>query len=152
MFFIFVKNTIMVTILKVKNESNSDVSFKINQEFIDAHEFSVFDRMLVKESECGNYEYLYLFLNQAELNTFINIALKEDTTIFYKNDFTDDLINIIINNKLDEFKSEFDLGFDFYELFTFFYLESITKDMILDKICFNGKDSLTKYDYEILEQ
>lgn len=142
----------MVTILKVKNNSEFDVSFKIYQDFNDANGFSVFDKMLVRDSECGDYEFLYLFLNQMELDSFINIILDNDTTIYYKSDFTNELIDIIINNKLDEFKSKFELDFDFDEIFSLFYSESITKDMVLDKICFNGKDSLTKHDYEILEQ
>ena len=142
----------MVTILKIKNDSDSEVNFRINDNFRDINGFSVFDRMLVKDSDCGEFEYLYLFLNQVELNSFINIALAEDTTIFYKYDFTDDLINIIINNKLDEFKSEFELEFDFDELLGLFYDESITKDIVLDKICFSGKNSLNESDYNILDQ
>jgi len=152
MFFIFVKNMIMVTILKVKNESDDNVGFRINEAFKDAHGFSIFDKILVRDSDCGEYEYLYLFVNQIEVNTFINIILSEDTTIFNKKDFTDDLINIIVNNKLDTFKSKFEEHYEFDLLITSFYLESITKDIVLDKICFSGKDSLTKIDYEILEQ
>jgi hypothetical protein len=142
----------MVTILKIKNDSDSEVNFRINDNFRDINGFSVFDRMLVKDSDCGEFEYLYLFLNQVELNSFINIVLAEDTTIFYKYDFTDDLINIIINNKLDEFKSKFELEFDFDELLGLFYDESITKDIVLDKICFSGKNSLNESDYNILGQ
>jgi|DEB19_MinimDraft_2_1074335.scaffolds.fasta_scaffold168467_1 hypothetical protein len=142
----------MVTILKIKNNSDFDVNFKINDEFEDANGFSIFDRMLVKDSDCGEFEYLYLFINQVELNSFMNILLDNDSTIFHKYDFTDDLINIIINNKLDEFKSKFEIDFDFDELLNLFYNESITKDIVLDKICFSGKDSLNESDYNILKQ
>lgn len=142
----------MVTILKIKNDSDSDVNFKINDEFEDANGFSIFDRMLVKDSDCGEFEYLYLFINQVELNSFMNILLDNGSTIFHKYDFTDDLINIIINNKLVDFKSKFEIDFDFDELLGLFYNESITKDIVLDKICFSGKDSLNESDYNILKQ
>jgi hypothetical protein len=142
----------MVTILKIKNNSDFDVNFKINEEFEDANGFSIFDKMLVKDSDCGEFEYLYLFINQIELNSFMNIVLDNGSIIFHKYDFTDDLINIIINNKLEEFKSKFELEFDFDEIFNLFYNESITKDIVLDKICFSGKNSLNELDYDILRQ
>lgn len=142
----------MVTVLKVKNESDSNVGYRISEAFKDVHGFSIFDRMLVRNSECGEYEYLYLFINEYELNTFINIILTEDTTIFNKRDFTNDLIDIIVNNNLDEFKSKFELFFDFDDIIGDFYLKAITKDIVLDKMCFSGKDSLTKFDYKILNQ
>ena len=142
----------MVTVLKMYNPGGYEMGLKIDSDFYDIHNFSVFDRMLVKESVCGEYEYVYLFLNQLELNTFINIILSEDTIIYEKYDFTDELIKIIINNKVDEFIDEFVLDFDFDYILKLFYSESITKNIVLDKICFNGKESLTEYDYEILEQ
>jgi len=44
------------------------------------------------------------------------------------------------------------LEFDFDELLGLFYDESITKDIVLDKICFSGKNSLNESDYNILDQ
>lgn len=142
----------MVTILKVKHElsNNADI-YSIYHDFIDIHGLSIFDRMLVKNSLCGDYEYLYLFLNQEELNTFINLLLEKNISIYSKEDYTETLVRIVIDNRINYFKNLFDDIFNIDELIRLFYESTITKDNVLDKALFNGFDSLTDDDYKVLK-
>jgi hypothetical protein len=143
----------MITILKVKNEDdNNEQLYTIYEEFMDMYDLSIFDRMLITVSKCDRYEYLYLFLDQEKLNMFINLLLDNDITIYSKEDYTDKLISIIVNDKLDDFKNEFIDNYNFDELMEYFYETTITKDNILDKACFNGFESLNDYDYQILKK
>jgi hypothetical protein len=141
----------MVTVLKVDNvEGNNVKIYSIYFEFMDIHGFSIFDKTLVKTSSCGEYEYLYLFMNQEELNSFIGLLLDKDMTIYSKKDYTDEMVSIIVNNKIHDFKEEFESSFDIDTLVKSFYETTITKDNILDKISLNGIKSLNDYDYEVL--
>lgn len=142
----------MVTVLKVDNrEDNNEMIYTIYEEFIEVYNLSIFDRMLIKISPCKKYEFLYLFMDQEELNTFINLVLDCNLTIYSKEDYTDTLISMVVNNKLNEFKNQFMDTYSFDELMLHFYKSSITKDNVLDKACFNGFDSLTEIDYKILQ-
>jgi hypothetical protein len=150
MFYIFVKNKRnMVAILKIKNEieNNETIYF----EFIEKYGFSIFDKMLIKTSSCDTYEYLYLFMNVDELNGFIGLLLEQGITIHSKKDYTNELLSIIVNNKVDEFKDEFDLSFNIDELISMFYDMAVSKDDVLDKASYNGFNSLTENDYRILK-
>jgi hypothetical protein len=141
----------MVTVLKVDNvEGNNVKIYSIYFEFMDIHGFSIFDKTLVKTSRCGEYEYLYLFMNQEELNSFIGLLLDKDMTIYSKKDYTDEMVSIIVNNKIHDFKEEFESSFDIDTLIKSFYETSITKDNILDKINLNGIKYLNDYDYKVL--
>lgn len=143
----------MVTILKLDNkDDNNEMIYTIYEEFIEAYNVSIFDRMLIEISPCRKYELLYLFMNQEELNTFINLILDCNLTIYSKEDYTDKLTSLVVNNKLDGFKSKFMDIYGFDELISYFYESNITKDNVLDKACFNGFDSLNENDYKILEQ
>jgi hypothetical protein len=143
----------MVTVLKVDNVVGNNVKiYSIYFEFIDIHGFSIFDKTLVKTSSCGEYEYLYLFMNQEELNSFIGLLLDKDMTIYSKKDYTDEMVSIVVNDKIDNFKEEFDSSFDIDSLVKSFYEMSITKDNILDKITVSGIKSLNNNDYEVLNQ
>jgi hypothetical protein len=152
MFFIFVKNKIdMVTVLKVNNEQeNNEKIYSIYFEFIERYGFSIFDKMLIKTSSCDKYEYLYLFMNQDELNGFISLLLDENITIHSKQDYAEKMLSIIVNNKLDEFKEQFEPTFDTDALISLFYDSVVTKDDVLDKANSNGFESLTEDDYRIL--
>jgi hypothetical protein len=152
MFFIFVKNKIdMVTVLKVNNEQeNNEKIYSIYFQFIERYGFSIFDKMLIKTSSCDKYEYLYLFMNQDELNGFISLLLDENMTIHSKQDYTEKMLSIIVNNKLDEFKEQFEPTFDTDGLISLFYDSVVTKDDVLDKVNSNGFESLTEDDYRIL--
>jgi hypothetical protein len=142
----------MVTILKLDNkDDNNEMIYTIYEEFIETYNVSIFDRMLIEISPCRKYELLYLFMDQEELNTFINLILDYNFTIYSKEDYTDKLISMVVNNKIDDFKSKFMDVYGFDELIVYFYESTITKDNVLDKACFNGFDSLTENDYKILK-
>jgi hypothetical protein len=143
----------MVTILKVKNEiENNEKIYSIYFEFIDRYNFSIFDKMLVKVSDCENYEYLYCFMNQDELNGFIGMLLEQDITIHSKSDYTERMVSMIIENKIGDFKNQFDPTCDVDGLISLFYDSCVTKDNVLDKANSNGFDSLTEDDYRVLKQ
>jgi hypothetical protein len=61
------------------------------------------------------------------------------------------LLSIIVNNKVDEFKDEFDLSFNIDELISMFYDMAVSKDDVLEKASYNGFNSLTENDYRILK-
>ena len=140
----------MVTILKVDNVGDNNQIMPIVFDFQEKFGVSPFDKMLIRE--VGEHEYLYLFMNQEELNAFINLMLEQDMTIHSKTDYTEKLISLIINNKLHEFTNMFEDMFDIDAIISEFYNSNITKDNVLDKAIANGFGSLSENDYRILKQ
>jgi hypothetical protein len=141
----------MVTLLTIENEKGSLKYMDIFADFEEINGFSLADKILVNESECGTYEYVYVFLPQDILNSLINIILNHNTVIYSKKDFTSEMVDILMGNKLDEFKSTFEPYYEFDSIVDEFYNENIDVDMVLDKANKYGFDLLTENDYTILK-
>jgi hypothetical protein len=109
--------------------------------------------ILTKNSECGNFEYIYFFEDEYICNSFIRILLDSKFIIFETKDVTEHICEIVNSNKLEEFKSELcQSSKDNFDLIiSAFVFEHITKDMVLDKINALGINSLTEQDYSILK-
>jgi len=140
----------MVTIIKIDKVDGKGWVFEINEAFNDVHGFDIFDCILVKETDCGNYENLFLFMNTYQVNTFIGLLLERNMSCHSKVDFTNEMVNIINSNKVAEFKSTFNGMDDFDDIIDVFTLNNIDKDMVLDKISSLGSTALTENDYVIL--
>lgn len=111
------------------------------------------DFMLVKESPCTKYEYLYIFLPEHQIKAFVNLIHQYEIKLYTDVDFTEELLNIVTTNKLSDFKNQFvlDYNIEFDELIDIFYDNHITVDMVLDKINDHGVNSLTERDYKVLK-
>jgi len=141
----------MVTLLTIENEKGSLKYMDIFADFDEINGFSLTDKILVNESECGTYEYVYVFMPQDKLNSLINIIVNHNTVIHSKKDFTSDMVNILMGNKLDDFKSTFEPYYEFDSVIDSFYNENIDVDMVLDKANKYGFDFLTENDYTVLK-
>jgi hypothetical protein len=141
----------MVTLLTIENEKGSLKYMDIFADFDEINGFSLTDKILVNESECGTYEYVYVFMPQDKLNSLINIIVNHNTIIHSKKDFTSDMVNILMGNKLDDFKSTFEPYYEFDSVIDSFYNENIDVDMVLDKANKYGFDFLTENDYTVLK-
>jgi hypothetical protein len=140
----------MVTIIKIDKKEGSGWVFEINEAFKSVHGIEIFDCILVKDSDCGNFEKLFLFMDNYEMNTFINLLLERDIAVYSKVDFTKDLINIVNTNKVSEFKSTFNQMDELDNIINTFTFNHIDIDMVLDKISDLGKSGLTENDFAIL--
>jgi hypothetical protein len=141
----------MTTLLTIENEKGSLKYMDIFADFEEINGFPLTDKILVNESECGKYEYVYVFLPQDTLDSLINIILNHNTVIYSKKDFTIEMIDILMENKLDDFKSTFEPYYEFDSIVSDFYNENIDVDMVLDKANKVGFDSLTENDYTVLK-
>lgn len=141
----------MVTLLTIENEKGSLKYMDIFSDFDDVNGFSLTDKILVNESECGLYEYVYVFLPQDTLDSLINIILNHNTVIYSKKDFTNEMVNILMTNSLDTFKSTFEPYYEFDSIVSDFYNENIDVDMVLDKANRYGFDLLNENDYTVLK-
>ena len=141
----------MVTIIKIDRVEGNDWVFEINEIFEETHKMVIFDCVLVKESPCGKFEELFLFMDNYEVNTFINLLLERNVGVYSKVDFTKDLIAIVNGNTIDEFKGTFNGMNEFDNIISSFVLNHIDKDMVLDKLSALGITALTESDYTILD-
>lgn len=143
----------MVALLKIENLACASLYFDVLEDFRDLHEIDMSDFMLVKESPCTKYEYLYVFLPSHQINDFVKLVKEYDIELYSDIDFTEDLLEIILTNKVDVFKQQFvlDYNIEFDELIDIFYDQHVTIDMILDKANDLGFESLTKRDYKVLK-
>lgn len=143
----------MVTLLKIENLNIPSLYFEIIEEFREMYEINMSEFILVNESKCTNYEYLYIFLPFNQTNDFIKLINNHGIGLSINLDFTNQLTKIVMENKLDEFKTKFilDYNVEFEELIDIFYEETITIDMVLDKANSLGFKSLTTRDYNILK-
>jgi hypothetical protein len=143
----------MVTLLKIENLACASLYFDVLEDFRDLHEIDMSDFMLVKESPCTKYEYLYVFLPNHQINDFVKLIKEYEIELYMNVDFTEDLLNIILTNKIDIFKNQFvlDYNIEFDELLDIFYEQNVTVDMVLDKANDLGFESLTKRDYKVLK-
>lgn len=143
----------MVALLKIENLACASLYFDVLEDFRDLHEIDMSDFMLVKESPCTKYEYLYVFLPNHQINDFVKLVKEYDIELYTDIDFTEDLLEIILTNKIEVFKQQFvlDYNIEFDELIDIFYDQHVTIDMILDKANALGFDALTKKDYDVLK-
>lgn len=140
----------MVTRIKIKNLADQSVFGDVFSDFEDIHGFDLSSKILVRESDCLRYEYLYVFANTYELNSFVNLLDGEGVNVIESIDFTDKLVNIIVSNKTNAFINQFPKMFDFDTIIEDFSLGHIDKDNVLDKISKLGLENLTPCDYKIL--
>lgn len=143
----------MVTLIKIEHEVNSiEKAFNIFGDFEDAHEIPLFDRLLCNYSECNKYEYLYVFLLPHEVTSLINIIRENGLYIFEVSDFTNQFVNVLMNNDISEFENNFEEYYDVDGVVEYFYKTEVTVDMVLDKANKLGFSELNKYDYNLLKQ
>lgn len=143
----------MVRLLKIENLACASLYFDVLEDFRDMYEIDMSDFMLVKESPCTKYEYLYIFLPEHQIKAFVNLIHQYEIKLYTDVDFTEELLNIVTTNKLSDFKNQFvlDYNIEFDELIDIFYDNHITVDMVLDKINDHGVNSLTERDYKVLK-
>jgi hypothetical protein len=143
----------MVTKIKISNELDEEKLLKVFHDFLNEHVMFLQYSILSKESECGNFEYIYFFEDEYICNSFIRILLDNKFIIFETEDVTEYICEIVNSNKLEEFKNELCQSSkdNFDEIISTFIFEHVTKDMVLDKINALGINALTEQDYSILK-
>jgi hypothetical protein len=143
----------MVRLLKIENLAVASLYFDVLEEFRELHKIDMSNFMLVKESSCCKYEYLYIFLPNHKTNDFVKLIKEYGIELFMDFDFTNTLLDIVLNNDIDTFKNKFTLDYniEFDELIDLFYDHAVTIDMVLDKANLLGFESLTERDYKVLK-
>ena len=79
----------MVALLKIENLACASLYFDVLEDFRDLHEIDMSDFMLVKESPCTKYEYLYIFLPNHQINDFVKLVKEYDIELYTDIDFTE---------------------------------------------------------------
>jgi hypothetical protein len=141
----------MVTLLKIKNDQTNENISNIFELFIDNFGFDASERLLVNDADNGESEEIYLFLEPYQVNGLINLFLENKVTIYSKADVTNQFIEMINSNQINDFKSNFGPEYNTDELIKEFTVNHITQDMILEKITNIGISALTETDYIILK-
>ena len=141
----------MVTLLKIKNDQTNESISNIFELFIDNFGFDASERLLVNDADNGESEEIYLFLEPYQVNGLINLFLENKVTIYSKADVTNQFIEMINSNQINDFKSNFGPEYNTDELIKEFTVNHITQDMVLEKITNIGISALTETDYIILK-
>jgi len=141
----------MVTLLKIKNDQTNENISNIFELFIDNFGFDASERLLVNDADNGESEEIYLFLEPYQVNGLINLFLENKVTIYSKADVTNQFIEMINSNQINDFKSNFGPEYNTDELIKEFTVNHITQDMVLEKITNIGISALTETDYIILK-
>jgi len=143
----------MVTRIKISNEVEQNNLMKVVQDFWSENYIDLQSVTLCKDSNCGKYEYIFIFCEEEDVKSLISIFLRNKITVFETEYVTDYIFEIINSNKSEDFKNELceSSKDNFDEIISKFIFEHITKDMVLDKINNLGIQSLTEQDYSILK-
>lgn len=99
------------------------------------------DNFAMTSNKVGN-ETIFIFSDDDAINKFRKTLAHYDMLVSFKYATKDFLFQKNLN---EIFQDEFDI------VLSQFLLSNLTKDDVLDKILDMGMDSLTNYDYEILE-
>lgn len=140
----------MVTKLKVLENTDIVDLVLVNDKYYSQYKVEPLDLMLVESSPCGDYEYLYLFMDTMELNYFLSLLSERGIEVYENVDFTNTLKSMVKNNNLDFFKNKLSDLYTFNVLMDKFYGDVMTVDDVLDKMIDLGKDSLNNYDKKLL--
>ncbi len=143
----------MVTRIKISNEVEQNNLMKVVQDFWSENYIDLQSVTLCKDSNCGKYEYIFIFCEEEDVKSLISIFLRNKITVFETEYVTDYIFEIINSNKSEDFKNELCQSSkeNFYEIISTFTFEHVTKDMVLDKINTLGINALTEQDYSILK-
>lgn len=139
----------MIIKIKIPVNTNDEKAEKIFLEF--EEENDAFLELLSFGKRLEDSECIYSLLNEKEKKSLLNILILNGIEVISMDDFTDEFINILLSNKLEDFRKELDYESALFdELIEYVYLNEITKENILDKINGLGIDSLNENDYKVL--
>jgi hypothetical protein len=141
----------IVTKLTIKKKMDYERDEFIFDSFSHEYGIDLLDVTLSKASSCGNYDIIYTFFSEEMVNYLINLFIELDVVIIKKEDCSNKVVNLIINDELDSFKNEFDYVIEFDNLINTLSKQEIVVNAILDKILNFGKDSLTDKQISILK-
>lgn len=141
----------IVTKLTIKKKMDYERDEFIFDSFSHEYGIDLLDVTLSKASSCGNYDIIYTFFSEEMVNYLINLFIELDVVIIKKEDCSNEVVNLIINDELDSFKNEFDYIIEFDNLINTLSKQEVVVNAILDKILNFGKDSLTDKQISILK-
>jgi hypothetical protein len=137
----------MVTKIKVSIDTDLSTLFDVSSDFQEMTNLDILDHMLVEITECGNFEYLYLFMDVQSTTTFINLLLDYDIAVYEKSDYYGEFKEMIKSNTIDDFKNRLSDLISYDTIIDNFYKDFIVIDDVLDKINLCGSESLNDLDY-----
>jgi hypothetical protein len=142
----------MVTKIKVSIDTDLSTLFDVSSDFQEMSNLDILDHMLVEITECGNFEYLYLFMDVQSTTTFINLLLNYDIAVYEKSDYYGKFKEMIKSNTIDDFKNRLSDLISYDTIIDNFYRDFILVDDVLDKINLCGTESLNDLDYMTLNK
>jgi hypothetical protein len=141
----------IVTKLTIKKKMDYERDEFIFDSFSQEYGIDLLDVTLSKTSICGNYDIIYTFFSEEMVNYLINLFIEVDVVIVKKEDCSNEVANLIINDELDSFRNEFDYVVEFDNLINNLSKQEVVVNAILDKILCFGKESLTDKQISILK-
>ena len=142
----------MVTKIKINIDVDLSTLFNISSDFQEITNLDILNHTLVEITECGNFEYLYLFMDEQSVTTFINILLGYGIAVCEKYDYYSEFKQMIKTNTIDTFKNRLSDLISYDTIMDKFYKDFIIIDDVLDKINLCGVDLLNERDYKVLNQ
>lgn len=140
----------MVTEIKIQSYNDEKKDWYVCRDFEKLIGRDLQDVLLYKEEE--GFRTAYIFVGEDLANAFIGILLKYSITVCSKKDFTSSLVEIALNEKLEEFKSQMHPECNSNSVLKEFYENYIDTDMVLEKIHKHGMSSLNENDHDILKK
>ena len=142
----------VATKLTIKRTTDSDKFDFVFNSFFEKYNIDLLEVSLSGASECGQYDIIYTFFSKEMVDHLTELMIEADITIFKREDFTNQIIKLIIDNDLESFKNKLDYVVEFDNIIDIVSEEEIIVDTILDKILNEGENSLTEREQFILKK
>ncbi len=146
---IYKMKNVMIVKFKLPADITDEKTEKIFIEFEEKNNYCLLLFSFGKEYE--GFDYFYSLLDEQGKKSFLDILVINDIQVLSVEDFTDDFVDIILGNKLQDFREDLDIETVLFDdIIEHIYTNEITKENVLDKINLLGMDSLNENDYKVL--
>ena len=141
----------LITKLTIKKSVDYQKEEFIFDSFFSEYNVDLLDVALFSKSDCNQHDIIYTFFPIEMVDCLVNLFIDSEISIVSREVCTNEIIDIIIDNNINSFKSQFDYTIGFDELIESISKEEVVIDAILRKVSKNGKDSLTEHQISLLK-
>lgn len=141
----------LITKLTIKKSVDYQKEEFIFDSFFSEHNIDLLDVALFRKSDCNQYDIIYTFFPIEMVDFLVNLFIDSEISIVSREVCTNEIVDIIISNDVNNFKNQFDYTIGFDELIESISKEEAVIDAILRKVSKDGKDSLTEHQISLLK-
>jgi len=142
----------IATKLTIKKSTDYKRDEFIFDSFLAEYDVDLLDIALFKTSDCNQYDIIYTFFPKEMVDFLINLFIESEISIVSREVCTNEIVNIIVSNNINDFKSQFQYTIGFNELIESISKQEVVVNAILEKISKSGKDSLSEHQISLLKK